>query len=618
MCGIYGSTKLYPNEVVARKLSLMKFRGPDHQHFLRVKKLNGEEVTLGHVRLAIMDLDARSNQPFCYNENITIVFNGEVYNYRELAQRYLSGLDLRTESDTEVICAMYERFGKDCVNYFNGMFAYVIFDKAKNVLVGARDRLGKKPFYYYLTRDSFEFASQLNPIRYGNNFHISELSRKLYLLNGYISDPYSIYTEVSKLRAGQLFTLDLSTYKMEVEQYWDIDSNSCGFTTPKSYNEAKDQLRELLFDAVRIRLNADVPVGMFLSGGIDSSLVSAIVSQLNKDICAYTIGFNNPKYNESNHANDVAQHLGIPIKINFCEGDDMLDIVKDIPTYFDEPFADFSLIPTSLLCQKTRQDVTVALGGDGGDETFFGYSSYFKLKQKDMLCKILPYPVRYAAYLALYTWRNTQFIDMLRYHKVEDIHTGRYSYGTFADAATFDPYILSRNLPDLKYLDTTKRGYLAYADYDMKHYMNSCINTKADRAAMRSSLELRSPIMDYRVTEFSKVLPIDYLYSKDIGGKRILKDILYEMVPREILDRPKQGFAAPVGDWFKTNLKKNFVDIIDKSLIYEYLPELDPNKIILYREKFLANSISPISDTSFLKIFNYLSWIKYQIIEKQA
>lgn len=307
MCGIYGSTKLYSDETVRHKLKLMKFRGPDHQEFQQIKKLNGEDVTLGHVRIAIMDLDQRSNQPFKYNDNITIVFNGEIYNFEELKNSYLSDVVFRTSSDTEVICAMYEKYGKDCVKFFNGMFAYVIFDKAKNILTGARDRLGKKPFYYHLTANSFEFASQLSPLSYKNDFSISDFSRKLFLTYGYIADPYCIYNEVSKLKAGELFTLNLDTYNIEIEKYWDIFTNSCHFTIPKSYEEARDQVKELLFNAVKIRLKADVPVGMFLSGGVDSSLVSAIVSKFNRNITAYTIGFNDARYNESNHANAVAQ-----------------------------------------------------------------------------------------------------------------------------------------------------------------------------------------------------------------------------------------------------------------------------------------------------------------------
>lgn len=607
MCGIYGSTKWYSDGILRHKLNFMKFRGPDHQEFQRVKKLNGGEVTLGHVRLAIMDIDARSNQPFQYNDNITIVFNGEVYNYKELKRQYLSDVSFRTSSDTEVICAMYQRFGKDCVRYFNGMFAYVIFDKQKNILVGARDRLGKKPFYYYLTDTSFEFSSQLNPIVYGNPFTISEMARKQFLLNGFISDPYCIYSEVSKLRAGQQFVLDLDTFHISIEQYWDIFSNSCGFDSPKNYEEAKEQVRDLLFDSVKLRLNADVPVGMFLSGGIDSSLTSAIVAQFNRNICAYTIGFNEKGFNESAHANNVAQVLGIPIKINYCEGADMLDVVNGISEYFDEPFADNSLIPTSLLAQKTRQDVTVAIGGDGGDELFYGYNNYFVLPTRKKIMRWPNWSRHLMSWLISPFQSYTFWSQFLLYPDLPTAYISQGYYGFSSIAERYDRQQIASNLPDVSYL-YSQRGLLAYSDYDIKHYMNSCINTKADRAAMRSSLELRSPIMDYRLAEYSRLLPYDYLYSDELGGKRILKDILFDMVPRDIMERPKSGFAAPIMNWFREDLRDSFIDVVSYNNIMNYLPELDPNQIIKDRDHVLSN----MSDNNpfLFKIYTYINWVK--------
>lgn len=607
MCGIYGSTKLYSDETVRHKLDLMKFRGPDHQEFQRVKKINGEEVTLGHVRLSIMDLDPRSNQPFRYNDNITIVFNGEIYNFEELKHQYLKDVSFRTSSDTEVICAMYEKFGKDCVRYFNGMFAYVIFDKKNNILTGARDRLGKKPFYYYLTNESFEFASQILPLSYQNDFTISSFSRQLYLVYGYITDPYCIYEEVKKLRAGEMFTLDLDSYRIEIEKYWDIFSNSCNFTAPKSYEEAREQVRELLFDAVKIRLRADVPVGMFLSGGIDSSLISAIVSKFNKNITAYTIGFNDSKYNESNHASAVAEALCIPIKINYCEGTDMLDVFNKITKYYDEPFADNSLIPTSLLAQVTRKDVTVALGGDGGDELFFGYNSYMKLVQKEMVYKYTPYGIRKTLYRTVSPWTDNHLIELLQYRNIADAHARRNSYGNLCKVLNFDIDELYRNIPDLDYVNNSDRGYLSLSDYDMKVYMNSCINTKTDRSSMRSSLELRSPIMDYRLAEYSRLIPYEYLYTPQIGGKRILKDILYEMVPREILERPKTGFAAPVGGWFQNELKNVYIKTINKNGLTTIVPELSLSKFRNMINHFQSNARDS-DGIALFKVYMYLLW----------
>lgn len=610
MCGIYGTTKKYSNEVLHHKLNLMKFRGPDHLEYKRLKKINGDEITLGHVRLSIIDLDQRSNQPFEYNDNISIVFNGEIYNYEDLKNTHLENIHFRTNCDTEVICAMYEKYGRDCVKYFNGMFAYVIFDKKNNILVGARDRLGKKPFYYHLSDDSFEFASQINPIKYYNQFSISDKSRKLFLLYGYISDPHCIYKEINKLRAGQTFTLHLDSYKIEIEQYWDIFSNSCNFTRPKSYEEAREYVKELLWDAVRIRLNADVPVGMFLSGGIDSSLVSAIVSKINKNITAYTIGFNDKRFNESHHAIKVANALGVPIKINYCEGDEMMNMLKNISTFFDEPFADTSLIPTCLLAEKTRLDVTVALGGDGGDELFYGYNNYFGLKKKSQFFRMIPFHIRSFLYSILKNCTNNHIIDLLQFENIYDAHTARFSYGNIVEGLNIDIRQIVKNNPDIHYAKNKARSYLALSDYDIKHYMNSCINTKTDRSSMRSSLELRSPLMDYRIAEYSRLIPYEYLYSVETGGKRILKDILYEIIPKRILERPKMGFGAPVGNWFSGPLKNDAINVLS-SFKQSDIPEINIEYINVILNRLSTNI--KYNDQALFKIYSYLNWLNNRL-----
>ncbi len=267
MCGIYGSTFRYDDETIDRKLSSMLFRGPDFHAFKRYHLPAEQQLTFGHVRLSILDLDARSNQPFDYSEDISIVFNGEVYNFEDLKTQYLQDVPLRTTSDTEVICALYDKMGGKCVSLLNGMFSFVIYDRRNNKLFGARDRLGKKPFYYRWDKNGFEFASQPEAIHIANDFRIDSRSRAFYFFNGYIPDPYCIWSELKKLRAGQYFSYDLHTNSLEISSYWDIFSNTCKFQRPKTYGEAKDVVRELLFDSVRLRLRADVPVGMFLSGG---------------------------------------------------------------------------------------------------------------------------------------------------------------------------------------------------------------------------------------------------------------------------------------------------------------------------------------------------------------
>ena len=613
MCGIFGTTRRYERSIVEHKLELMNFRGPDHTGMEVIRTPDGETLTLGHVRLSIIDLDSRSNQPFVYTDDISIVFNGEVYNFLELKKQYLCDVTLRTESDTEVICAMYEKYGLDSVKLFNGMFAFVIYDRRKNLMVGARDRLGKKPFYYWHEGKNLEFASQPKVIKYANDFHIDATARQFYLLQGVIPDPYSPFEEVKKLRAGECFTFNLASGKLDIQTYWDVDTNSCGFTAPKSYDEAKQMVKDLLFDAVRLRLNANVPVGTFLSGGIDSSLICAIVSKFNKDLCAYTAGFDNQQFDESHFAVDVARSLGVPIKVCPCTGDDLMKVFNDYITYFDEPFADDSLIPSSLVAEKARQDVTVILGGDGGDELFYGYPKYEWTKARLHQYK-KPYWLR--KLFTPYFKHKGGEVEVMQstQHDYADVYRslGMFCYD-MGGAEKFDRITLGKQQPDMKYLQNKQRGILAYSDYDMKTFMNA-VNQKVDRATMRCSMELRSPIMDYRVAEYSRLLPYAYMINGDLGLKRILKDILYEMVPRDLLDRPKRGFVPPTKDWFRGELKEELLDIVSHDNIKQLIPELDADKFIPLRNEFVKGK--EINSRMLFTIYTYIMWYKTYYIDK--
>lgn len=606
MCGIFGTTLRYSSEVIERKLELMNFRGPDHTGIKEFDVSSELKLTFGHVRLSILDLDARSNQPFVYNENISIVFNGEVYNYKELKNQYLSDVILRTTSDTEVICAMYEKFGAACVNYLNGMFAYVIYDSKNKILVGARDRLGKKPFYYWHTSRGFEFASQLKVVQYGHQLEVDELSRQFYVLQGYIPDPYCILKGVRKLRAGQQLIYHLENNQLEICNYWNIFDNTCGFTVPKSFDEAKETVRDLLFDSVKMRLRADVPVGIFLSGGIDSSLTSAIVSKINHNICAYTIGFDNARYDESQYAKNVAKSLGIPIKVSMCVGEDQQQIFNDYINYFDEPFCDPSMIPSSLVAQKAREDVTVVLGGDGGDELFFGYEKYeyimARLRQYQK-----PYWLRKLA--SPYFLLTKGYKDMVyaTQHEYSDVYRseGIFVYD-FGGSEKFNRLKLARLLPDYDIFHK-ERGALAYSDYDMKFFMNA-VNQKVDRATMRCSLELRNPIMDYRIAEYSRLIPFEYMYTPTLKLKSILKSILFDMIPEKMFNREKQGFMPPTNDWFRGSLKSKLLDVITERNVRELLPELDVERFISLRDEFMSGR--EMDARRFWAVYTYINWYK--------
>jgi len=394
MCGIYGTNKNYTAEQLRSKLERTRFRGPDYSSVDKVGTNN--KFVFGHNRLSIIDLDPRSNQPFCYNSSIHIVFNGEIYNFLVIKQELINkGYSFKTTSDTEVLCAAYIEYGNDFVTKLNGMFAFAIFDETKNKIFAARDRMGQKPFYYSFDENGFEFSSQLASIQlFNNNLSISKNAIRYFLKWSVIPDPYSIFNEVKKLKAGYTLELDLNTNSLSTNQYWDIK------TTPAVYHgnyvEAKAKLKSLLQDAVSTRLVADVPVGVFLSGGIDSSLIAALATESsNKKVKTFSVKFNEKGFDESIYAQKVANHLNTDHHIIECNYDEGLDLIENFSYYYDEPFADASAIPSMLLAKYTSRHVKVAVSGDGGDEGFIGYHRYKWMKQVETLLFSIYYRFRF-------------------------------------------------------------------------------------------------------------------------------------------------------------------------------------------------------------------------------
>ena len=554
MCGIYGSfNQNYSDDTVKQKLATIAHRGPDASRFVRYA--NG--LVLGQNRLSVVDLNERSNQPFTYNKNIHITFNGEIYNFLELKKQLRTeGYEFSTTSDTEVVCAAYLAYGERCVEHFNGMFAFVLYDEKQQKLFGGRDRMGKKPFFYSLDNQSFEFASALKPITFGNaQKTLDERAISQFLLRGYVTEPRSIFVGIQKLEAAHTFIYNLSTHHFETRQYWEIDQ-----TTPfeGDYNEAKTLLHNMLRDAVEKRMISDVPLGVFLSGGVDSSLVSAIAQDLSGGIQTFSVKFDEAGFDESPYARAVAKHLGtnhVEIPCNYAEG---IALIEQMPHFFQEPFGDSSAIPSMLLAKHTRKHVTVALTGDAGDESFLGYERYERIARRVPMMQI-PLVLRRAMATLLDispNYRHKTVAKGIRFPTAEALYE--------AQAGTVDgSYLMDISLGDAPehrgFLHTNKNLMERVSDYDLKTYLNGDINTKVDNATMAFSLEARAPLMDYRIIEFARSLPTDFKY-KDGVTKRILKDILYEYVPKSIFDRPKAGFAIPLSHWFRGELKSYVLD----------------------------------------------------------
>ena len=578
MCGIYGTTINYNEVVLKEKMKLISFRGPDFSKVESYSLQNEAKLTLGHNRLSIIDLDSRSNQPFEYLEKISIVFNGEIYNYKSIKDELISdGFIFETTSDTEVLAAAFLKWGEDCLKKLRGMFAFVIYDKINNILFGARDRTGEKPLYYSNSIIGFEFSSQLGPIQLANNhLSISSNSISSYLSWGNIPDPNSIFNEVSKLEPGHFFKYFISTKKLSVNKYWDLNILKTN-SYEGSFLEAKSLMSNTISECVKNCLFTDVPTGVFLSGGIDSSLIASIASKYsNTHLNTFSIAFNESEFDESKYASSVANYLGTNHTTIECSVNEGLKLIENFSNFYDEPFADASAIPSMLLSKHTSKHVTVALTGDGGDESFLGYGRYRSfVKAKNIFA--LPLSLRQ---------QLSKLINLAPNYRLKVIAKG------IALKTIEDFYIYSMSGLDNEWISASvsnlSNKYLNYlhndfsleqrmGDFDLKTYLNWDINTKVDRASMSSSIETRAPLLDHKVIELARSLPVDFKI-KGSNQKRILKEILYDYVPKEYFNRPKSGFTMPFKNWFRSELKDYVLDNLNLKNLKE-IPCINPLKV---------------------------------------
>lgn len=598
MCGICGrmtDSSIDPEEL-RRMNDTMTHRGPDDSG-VKIFKEHGKQTGLAQRRLAIQDLSELGHQPMSSADgSVWIVFNGEIYNFREL-RRELTDYPFRSECDTEVILALYQRYGIRCMEKMNGMFALAIYDMAQDVLYLARDRMGQKPLYYYHQRDEFIFASELKPLMACAAFEkkINERVLKRFLFHGYIKGPDTIFEHVYKLPAGCY--LEYRNREVRVSPYWTLFSayQECEGRPVSDYRAAKEMLTQELKKAVKYRMIADVPVGAFLSGGYDSSLITAMACEVSPEpVKTYAIGFGEKNYNEAPYAKKVAEHLGTDHTEYYITETDMLSLVEDLTCYYDEPFADSSQIPSMLVAKLAARDVKVALSGDAGDELFGGYDYYEVIKKAQdiqsvvgVLRKILSIsPAVNRAFLKRKMPESvrgmllnedrryqTQFFDGSRRALCDEIMGNRADVG-------FEEEFLLGGIGDWQ----LRRMLL-----DLCTYLPDDILCKVDRATMKYSLEARCPLLDYHVVECSFRIPQKFKCSPDGGGKYILKQIARDYVPAQLLDRPKKGFSVPLDQWLNGPLKEMFLDYTaDDFIIRQGL--FRPEKIRMLREDFLNST----------------------------
>ena len=591
MCGIAGFWRRKADtsaeqltDAAGRMASCLLHRGPDAGGIWTKPEWG---LALAHRRLSILDLSPAGAQPMTsHSGRYIIVFNGEIYNFTALRQEIdqTSPLNWHGHSDTEVILALMDLHGIDhALNKLNGMFAFAVIDQEKRALTLARDRFGEKPLYYgNAETGDFIFASELKSLKaypaFNNTINRSALPD--YFRYNYIGQDQSIYQNVRKLLPGHTMRLDLNTGAETTCSYWNAQDeikSSRAQPLTISFEAAVEKLDVKLNNIVNSRMVSDVPLGSFLSGGIDSSLVTALMqNQSANAVKTFSIGFDDARYNEANHAKLIASHLKTDHTEFYVSPQDALNIVPELPVIYDEPFADSSQIPTLLLSRLARKHVTVALTGDGGDEIFGGYNRYTYGAALWQKMKHIPYPLRHAAGRGLAAipqgfWHKLPFLA--RYGASAD-KIKKLANGLSASDSTALYQKFLTHWPNNIVLNGNQNGSLKLQpelnftenmiSHDLTHYLPDDILTKVDRAAMNASLETRVPFLDADLLRFVWQLPLSYRVQGN-SGKIILKSLLSKYVPQALWDRPKTGFAVPIDHWLRHELRPWAEDLLDES-----------------------------------------------------
>jgi len=575
MCSILGFVDAHLNQKEVEALNKkMSHRGLDAS-CVREYKFNSHQIYLAHNRLAILDLNKSASQPM-ENSDFAIVFNGEIYNHLEL-RRELKFKEFKTHSDTETLLYSFSELGiNKTLSKINGMFAIALLNKRQGVIYLIRDRVGIKPLYYTLQGAKFAFSSELKGFAPNFKEGINQRALIEFMALGYIPYSSSYYKDIYKLPPAHILKFDIKSSKIELNRYWDLPKEKLNI----SFNEAIEKTHELLKSSIKYRLLSDVEVGAFLSGGIDSSLVSAIMAKKSsKRIKTFTIGFSESDFNEAIYAKEVAKHIDSEHFEYYFKAQDVLDLISKIDYYYDEPFGDASALPTMLLAKMTKEQVSVALSGDGGDELFLGYNRYFFTDSYYKRLSKIPKPIRELLSI-LFKYSSIDKLEKMAYPIKHLSKENLYSILS----TSIKPWDLSRvfNSEYIKESLLTLESYKGefetiedFSKFDFYRYLPDDILVKVDRATMAYTLEARVPILDYRLVEFAYSLPESIKLQN--GAKSILKEIAYSYIPKELINRPKKGFSVPLKRWFRGELKDILLDKInslDERFNKEYLLKL--------------------------------------------
>ncbi len=592
MCGISGFidfNKRTSIEILEKMNRIMAHRGPDGEGYAMFQT-DTAGIGLGHRRLSIIDLTEGGKQPKTY-DNLHLSFNGEIYNYAEIKKQLEEkGHVFNSHSDSEVILHAYREWGSEALQQFIGMFAFVIYDEDKQQLFACRDRAGVKPFFYYFKDGLFLFGSELKALMQHPAFvkDINTDAVGAFLQFGYVPTPHCIFNDACKLKPGHFLLFDIKTRSFETQQYWNVYDAYNKPLLDISLPEAVTETEKILTSAFQYRMVSDVPVGVFLSGGYDSTCVTAILQKNNTEkIKTFTIGVQDVALNEAQFAKEIAAHLGTDHTEYYCTEKEALDIVPQLPFFYDEPFADSSAIPTTLVSRIAREKVTVALSADAGDEIFAGYNRYdFMSRYGNTIQKVPGFLRKSAAALMdrvpadKIPLFNKQYLFHSRYEKVKSLlkepsaknvlmsMTQQMNAQELAELFKksihqMPTYFDSKDLAPHNY---SVLSYMMAVDYQT--YLLDDILQKVDRAGMSVSLEGREPFLDQRIIEWAAQLPVEYKYNK--GNKKfILKEIVHKYIPAAMMDRPKMGFGIPIAAWLQNDLKP-FVDMyFDEQFIHK-------------------------------------------------
>ena len=640
MCGLVGFiSSQQQDSILESMLEVLAYRGPDDSGTL-INSIKDNYIHLGQNRLSVQDTSKKGHQPFVSDcGQYVLVFNGEVYNFKAIRVELKAlGQSFVSASDTEVILYAFKHWGVACLDKFIGMFAFAVLDKVKQQLTLVRDRAGVKPLYYSYNDKEFAFASELKSFHHLPSFtkKINKSVLPYYFQFGYIPAPHTIFENTFKLEPGHYLQFNINGVRVtdsidsktgisysdpiDIVKYWDVSDHYQKDKYDHDESKIITDLEELMTDAVNLRMVSDVPVGVFLSGGYDSSLVTALLSQDKaRKLHTFTIGFEDKKYNEAEHAKTIAKHFNTEHTEYYVSNQDMLDKIELLPYHYDEPFADSSSIPTMIVAELAKKDVTVALSADGGDESFCGYSKYFMLKRFESTFNNSIKKGSIKGLLSLFNERQAErFNGWLpkkyqatniqdKYMKFKRAMGSDSLSEMFSNASSYvDKITVSRFLKiESDLLEQFGfKGDLSFMDNmmltDYKTFMVDDVLTKVDRATMSVSLEGREPLLDHRIIEFMARVPLDIKY-KNKQGKYLARQILYKHIPQKLIDKPKAGFQIPLVDWMLNELKP----LVDKHLCSSALDSdiFNLNEVMAIKQDFYNGKHVLVNSLWFILMF---------------